>query len=139
MTSAPVALAADPRQGRAELARLLLLMTSGLTLLAMLGEIVLMVSPWYAAVPVIKAVVLMVLARKIAALRPWAMIATIVMAGLSLAGFTISTMIGLLPQLDHTVTLTGLLTEVALPVTLIVLAVQLLLATPRPARRRAAK
>jgi hypothetical protein len=116
---------------RAELARLLLLMSAGMTLLAMFGEIVLMGSLIYAAVPVVKATVLMLLARRIVALRRWAMITTIVLSGLTLGGFTISTVIGLLPQLDHTVTLTGLITEVALPLTLIVLSAQLLAATPR--------
>jgi hypothetical protein len=137
MTTAPAAWAADPRQGRAELARILLLMTAGFTLLAMLGEIVLMASPVYAAVPVVKGILLMVLARKVAALRRWAMITTIVVAAMSLAGFTISTVIGLLPQLDHTVTLTGLITEVALPITLIVISALLLATTPRRARRAA--
>jgi len=115
----------------AELARLLLLMTAGLTLLAMLGEIVLMGSLIYAAVPVIKAILLMVLARKVSLLRRWAMVTTIVLASMSLAGFTISSLIGLLPQLDHTVTLTGLITEIALPTTLIVLSARLLAANPR--------
>lgn len=110
---------------------MLLLMTAGLTLLAMFGEVVLMASLAYAVVPIGKAVLLMVLARKVAALRRWAMITTIVLAGLSLAGFTISSLLGLLPQVDHTVTLTGLITEVALPITLIVLSGQLLAATPR--------
>jgi hypothetical protein len=116
---------------RAELTRLLLLMTAGLTLLAMVGEIVLMGSLLYAAVPILKAGLLMVLARKVAAHRRWAMITTIVVAAMSLAGFTLSTLIGLLPQLDHTVTLTGLITEIGLPLTLIVLCAQLLAATPR--------
>jgi len=124
---------------RAELARLLLLMTAGLTLLAMFGEIVLMGSLIYAAIPVIKATLLMVLARKVAALRRWAMITTIVLASVSLAGFTISNLIGLLPQLDHTVTLTGLVTEAALPLTLIVLCGQLLAATPRRLKVRVAQ
>src|SRR5262245_32502040 len=116
---------------RAELARLLLLMTAGLTLLAMLGEIVLMGSLWYAAVPVTKAILLMVLARKIVRSRRWARTTTMVLASISLTGFTISSLIGLLPQLDHTVTLTGLITEVALPVMLIVVSGQLLAETPR--------
>jgi len=116
---------------RAELARLLLLMTAGLTLLAMFGEIVLMASALYAVVPIIKATLLMVLARKVSLSRRWAMITTMVVAGMSLAGFTIGSLVGLLPQLDHTVTLTGLITEVALPIVLIVLSAQLLAATPR--------
>jgi hypothetical protein len=118
----------------AELARLLLLMTAGLTLLAMIGEIVLMGSAVYAVVPVVKAIVLMVLARKVAARRRWAMITTVVLAGVSLAGFTISSLAGLLPQLDHTVTLTGVVTEVALPIVLIVLSARLLASTPAKVR-----
>ncbi len=114
---------------RAELTRLLLLLTAGLTLLAMLGEIVLMASPWYAAVPVGKAILLLLLARKIVAMRRWAMITTIVLSGMALGGFALSSLIGLIPQVDHTVTLTGLFTEVALPITLIVLCAQLLMGT----------
>jgi hypothetical protein len=130
MTIAPLA-TADPRQGRAELVRLLLLMTAGFTLLAMFGDIVLMASPWYAVVPVGKAVLLMVLARKVAALRRWALITTVVVAALGLTGFVGSTLIGLLPTLDHTLTLTGLITQIALPITLIVLCAQLLTATAK--------
>jgi hypothetical protein len=121
----------SPAHSRAELARLLLLMAAGMTLLAMFGEIILMGSLIYAAVPVIKAALLMLLARKVAALRRWAMVATIVLSGMTLGGFTISTLIGLLPQLDHTVTMTGLVTEVALPLVLIVLSAQLLATNPR--------
>ena len=124
---------------RAELARLLLLMTAGMTLLAMFGEIILMGSLIYAVVPVIKATLLMVLAWKIAALRRWAMITTIALSGMTLGGFTISTLAGLFPQLDHTVTMTGLITGVALPITLIVLSAQLLAATPRRLKVRVAQ
>jgi len=124
---------------RAELARLLLLLTAGMTLLAMFGEIILMGSLIYAAVPVIKATLLMVLARKVAALRRWAMMTTVVLSGMTLGGFTISTLIGLVPQLDHTVTLTGLITGVALPLMLIVLSAQLLAATPRQLKVQVAR
>jgi len=124
---------------RAELARLLLLMAAGMTLLAMFGEIILMGSLIYAAVPVIKATLLMVLARKVAALRRWAMMTTVVLSGMTLGGSTISTLIGLVPQLDHTVTLTGLITGVALPLMLIVLSAQLLAATPRQLKVQVAR
>jgi hypothetical protein len=130
MTNASVtnaSVATDDRSlGRAELARLLLLMTAGFTLLAMFGEIVLMASPWYAAVPVAKAIVLLVLARKVAAQRRWALICTIIVAALGLTGFMGSSLVGLLPQLDHTLTLTGLITQIALPITLIALCTLLL-------------
>jgi len=118
---------------------LLLLLTAGMTLLAMFGEIILMGSLIYAAVPVIKATLLMVLARKVAALRRWAMMTTVVLSGMTLGGFTISTLIGLVPQLDHTVTLTGLITGVALPLMLIVLSAQLLAATPRQLKVQVAR
>src|SRR5689334_10885750 len=102
----PLVATDDRRQGRAELTRLLLLMMAGFTLLAMFGEIVLMASPWYAVVPIGKAALLLVLARKVAALRRWAMITTVVVAALGLTGFMLSALVGLLPQLDHTLTLT---------------------------------
>jgi hypothetical protein len=56
---------------------------------------------------------------------------------MSLAGFSIGTLLGLLPQLDHTVTLTGLITEVAMPITLIVISALLLATTPRRGLGRA--
>jgi hypothetical protein len=118
-------------QGRAELNRMLLLISAGFTLLAMFGEIVLMASLWYAALPIGKSILLLVLARKVAALRRWAFIATIVVAALGLTGFVFSSLVGLIPQLDHTITLTGLITQIALPITLIVLSAQLLIATPQ--------
>ncbi len=130
MTYASVA-TADRRQGRAELARLLLLMMAGFTLLAMFGEIVLMASPWYAVMPVGKAILLLVLARKVAAQRRWALLATIAVAALGLTGFVGSTLVGLLPQLDHTLTLTGVITQIALPIALIVLSAQLLTTKPQ--------
>ncbi|GIH02520.1 hypothetical protein Rhe02_05870 [Rhizocola hellebori] len=125
MTNAPLA-TADRRVGRAELIRLLLLMTAGFTLLAMFGEIVLMASPWYAVLPIGKAILLLVLARKVAAQRRWALMATIVVSALGLTGFVASSLVGLIPQLDHTLTLTGLITQIALPITLILLCAQLL-------------
>jgi hypothetical protein len=106
-------------------------MSAGMTLLAMFGEIILMGSPLYAAVPVLKATLLMVLARKVVALRRWAMVTTIVLSGITLGGFTLSAMVGVFPQVDHSVTMTGLVTGVALPIALIVLSAQLLASTPR--------
>ncbi|MBB5873956.1 membrane-associated HD superfamily phosphohydrolase [Allocatelliglobosispora scoriae] len=126
----------DARGGPADLARLLLLLQAGFVLVAMLGEIALMASPIYAVLPIAKAALLLVLARTVAACRRWAMITTMAVQVLGLIGFWIGVLLGLLPQLDRTITLTGLITEVALPVALIVVCARLLSATPR--RRKAA-
>lgn len=116
------------------MARLLLVVQAGLLLVAMLGEIAMMGSPVYAIAPVVNAIALMVLARKVAAARRWAMITTIVLQAVTITGFWLAMLVGLLAPIDHTTTVAGLITDLCLPVTLIVLCGRLLAATPRAGR-----
>lgn len=131
----PLPTVVDSRGGPAEVARVLLLLQAGFALVAMIGEIALMASPLYAIAPIAKAAFLLVLARKVAT-RRWAMVTTIIVQLVSALGFWLSTLIGLLPQLDRTFTLVGLLTEIGIPVALIVLCAQLLSATPRRIKKQ---
>jgi hypothetical protein len=60
------------------------------------------------------------------------MIALLTFEGMSVLGVAVSVVVGLLPGLDRTLTLTGLLTEVGLPVIVIVYCAQLLAARRVP-------
>jgi hypothetical protein len=121
------------RGGCADVVYLLLLLQAGFGLLAMLGELLFMGNPLYLLVPVAKAALLFVVAAKVVSGRRWAWVTAIVVEGIGLIGFWLSLMVGLLPMLSRTVTIVGLLTEVVLPVTVMVLCARLLV-QPRPPR-----
>lgn len=107
------------RGGPADVVYVLLLLQAGFGLVAMLGGLLLMGNPVYLLAPAAKAVTLFVLAAKVASGRRWAWVAVLVLEGLGLIGFWLSLLGGLLPMLTRTVTLTGLLTEVAIPVVVV--------------------
>ncbi|HET8659287.1 MAG TPA: hypothetical protein VFM55_09850 [Micromonosporaceae bacterium] len=115
----PAVPAAAARGGPADVVYLLLLLQAGFGLVAMLGGLLLMGNPVYLLAPVAKAVTLFVLATKVVSGRRWAWITVLVLEGLGLVGFWLSLLGGLLPMLTRTVTLTGLLTEVGIPVVVI--------------------
>lgn len=89
-----------------------------------------MASPWYAVIPLADAILLLVLARGVARGHRRAMITTIVVQAVGLAGVALGMLAGLLPQVDHTVTLAGLVTDIAMPVLAIILCSRLLGSTP---------
>ncbi len=121
--------------GREDVVSVLVLIQAGAGLLAMFGELLFMGNPLYLVVPVAKAAVLFVLAAKVVGRRRWALIALLTFEGLSVLGVSASTLVGLLPGLDRTMTLTGLLTEVGIPLVVIVYCAQLLAAwSSAPAR-----
>lgn len=107
-----------------DVAYVLVLLQSGAVLLGATGEALFMGSALYVIVPLIKAVVAVLFAAKGVAGRRWALIALIALEGLSLLGAALSTVLGLVPGLTRTVTLAGLLTEVALPFAVIMLCAQ---------------
>jgi len=72
-----------------------------------------------------------VLAVKVVGHRRWASIALLTFEGLSLVGVGVSLAVGLLPWVDRTVTLTGLLTEMGLPLIVIVYCAQSLVDRPQ--------
>ena len=117
-------------KGYAQLAYALVLLQAGLSTLAMLGEVVVMGgNPLYLPVPLVHTVALIV--AGVAIRRRWAAITLVVLESLSLLGFWLSFTIGLLPWVEYPLNLTGLLTDVVLPATVLFLAFWSL-ASPRP-------
>jgi hypothetical protein len=89
-------------------------------------------TPWYAALPVIRAVVLFLLAGRVARGRRRAVLTVLVLQWLGLLGVWLGLLLGLVPGLAPSMTLAGLLTEVGLPVAVIVLCAGLLARWPVP-------
>jgi hypothetical protein len=115
------------RGGPADVVYVLLLVQAGAGLLAMLGELIFMGgSPLYVIAPITRTVASLVFAALVARGRRGALIAVLTLQVLTLLGFCVSALLGLLPALSFTPTLTGLLTGVALPVALIMLCGRLL-------------
>ncbi len=124
----------NARGGRADVVYVLLLVQAAAGLLAMLGELVFMGgSPLYALAPVTKTLVLLVFAALVVRGRRGALVGVVALQLLALTGFALGAVAGLLPQLDFTPTLTGLLTGVVLPVAVTVLCVRLLIVPEPPA------
>src|SRR4051794_25709737 len=109
---------------RADVAYVLCLMQGAFLLLAGLGELLLMGgNPAYLLLPVAKVVLLCWLATKVVTGRRWAAAALIAVQVVTLLGYQVQVIGGmLLPGLDFTVNLVGLLTNVAMPVAVIWLA-----------------
>jgi hypothetical protein len=108
-------------KGYAQLGYVLVLFQAALTILAMLGQVVVMGgNPLYLPVPLIHTVLLLVAGSNIR--RRWAAGTLIVLESLSLLGFWLSFGLGLLPWVVYPVNLTGLLTDVALPAVVFFLA-----------------
>lgn len=135
----PTATQAGPAsQGdRADVVYVLLLVQVGAGLLSMLGEVLFMGGNLlYVLAPLTRAIATLVFAALVVRGRKGALIGVIVLQSLTLIGFTLSALVGLLPMLDFTPTLTGLLTGVALPIAVIIMCSRLLArpaATAEPA------
>jgi hypothetical protein len=71
-------------------------------------------------------VLLFVLAAKVVSGRRWALITLIVLQVVTLTGFWLQLVAGILPWIDFTVNLVGLITNVALPVGVVWLCVTVL-------------
>ncbi len=98
------------------------LMQAAFLLLGAVGEVVIMGgNPLYLALPVIKAALLIVVATSALRRRRWALRALVVLAWVTLAGVVLQVVVGLFPAVDYTLNLVGLMTNVALPVAVIVL------------------
>ena len=118
----------------------LVLLEGAFGLLAGLGMVVLMGGkPVYLLMPAAKLTALLILATNAIGGRRWAMIALIVAQAVSLLGFVLDVLVGLLPQVHFTINLVGLLTGVAMPVAVIRLCAKLLAASPRKPRGRPAR
>ena len=104
---------ARERVARLDVVYVLCLMQVAFLLLAGLGELLLMGgNPAYLVLPVAKMVLLLVFATKVVKGRRWALVALIVLQVITLVGFGLQLVAGLLPMLDFTVNLVGLLTNV---------------------------
>jgi hypothetical protein len=99
----------------------LLLVQAGTILLAMLGELLFMGGlPFYAIVPVARVILTLVFAGLVLKDHPGGPIGVIALQGISLIGFALGAVVGVLPQVDFTPTLTGVFTGVLLPIGVIV-------------------
>jgi hypothetical protein len=120
--------------GRADVVYVLLLLQAGLGILAMFGTLLLMGgNPAYLVVPLLHAVLLSWLATRVARRRRWAYKLVVALQMLSLIGYQVNLLVGLIPQVEVTINLVGLLTTVALPVAVLWQCVRLL-GQPAPAK-----
>ena len=102
--------------GAMDVVYVLCLLQAAFLLLGGLGEQLLMGgNPLYLVLPVAKTVLLLILATKAVKGRRWALIWLIVVQAITLGGFAIQLLAGLLPMVDFTVNLVGLLTNLAMP------------------------
>jgi hypothetical protein len=121
------------RDGAAEIVYVLCLLQAAFLLLGGVGEVLMMGgNPAYLVLPLAKMVLLFVFAAKALAGRRWALIAVIVLQGITLTGFWLQVGAGILPWVDFTVNLVGLITNLAMPAGIVYLCATLL---PRRVRR----
>ncbi len=103
----------------------LLTVQAGFAMVGTLGLVVVMgFNPWYAVLPGLQIGFLVILGEFVGRARVWALTATIIAEGFALAGWVMQVLIGLLPTVDFTVNLVGLLTTLGLPVAVTVLCVR---------------
>jgi hypothetical protein len=106
--------------GALDVVYVLSLMQVAFLLLAAVGEQLLMGgNPAYLVVPVFKIVLLLVFATKALRGRRWALRGLVVLQWITLVGFGLQLIGGLLPMVDFTVNLVVLLTNLMLPVAVI--------------------
>jgi hypothetical protein len=121
---------AGTERGRGDVGFVLLVLQASAGVLGAVGLGVVMGSPLHVVPALIGPVLQVVLAVQVARGRRWAWAVVIAMETVFVYALAANGVIGLVPQLQVTVTLTGLLMRLALPVALIVLGV-LEFATPR--------
>jgi hypothetical protein len=111
-----------PEGGNADVVYVLCLMQATFVGLAGVGEVLLMGgNGLYLLVPLIKIALLVYLGARVVSGARKATIALMVVQGITLVGFFLQQVAGLLPFVDFTINLVGLLTNLALPVVVIVL------------------
>jgi hypothetical protein len=116
--------------GRGDVGFVLLVLQASAGVLGALGLAVLMGSPLHAVPALIGPVAQVVLAAHVARGKRWAWAVVIAMETVFVYAVAAGGLLGLIPQLQVTPTLTGLLMRLALPVALILLGV-LEFAAPR--------
>ncbi len=109
------------RGNAADVAYVLLLLQAALGALATLGLLVLMGgNPVYLIAGLGGPLLLAVLAGGVARRRRWALATVIAYELVSVGAYQLNLMVGVLPQVDVTVNLVGLLSQVGLPVAVVV-------------------
>ena len=109
------------RGGAADVAYVLLLVQAALGALATLGLLFLMgANPVYLMVGLGGPLLLTILAGGVARRSRWALVTTTVLELVSLGAYQLNLLAGVLPQVDVTVNLVALLSQVALPVAVVV-------------------
>ncbi len=122
------------RGSAADVVYVLCLLQAAFLLLAAVGEQLLMGgNPLYLVLPVAKIALLILFATKVVSGRRWAMIGLIAVQGVTLVGFWLQFAAGFLPWVDFTVNLVVLITNVAMPATVVYLCASTLARRPRPA------
>jgi hypothetical protein len=111
-------------------ASVLLVLQAAAGVLGALGVLALMRNPLYLVVPLGGAVGQLVLARFVGRGSRWGWAVLIAVEGWQLLALALNEAVGLLPQVDLTLTLTGLLTRVGLPVALVCLGVLSIMRLP---------
>jgi hypothetical protein len=111
-------------RGRGEVVFVLLLLQGTAGLLGALGVLAFMGNPVFLVVPLIGPLVQFVLAGFALRGRRWAYRAVLVMEALFLLAFMVNGLFGMAAEVDMTITLTGLLTRLALPYVLIYLSIR---------------
>jgi hypothetical protein len=111
----------ETRGASTDVVYVLCLMQGAFLLLAGLGEVLLMGgNPLYLILPVGKLVLLCVFASHLA--KRWGLVGILVLQAITLAGYWIQLLVGLLvPALDFTMNLVGLMTNLAMPVAIILI------------------
>jgi hypothetical protein len=123
-----------PAGGSADIVYVLCVLQAAFVLLAAVGEMILMgANGAFLVFPVAKMWLLFWLGAKIVSGRRWAMITLIVVQSVTLAGFGAQLLAALVPSIGLTVNLAGLVTNLVMPIGVIVLCVRSMPPKPRPA------
>jgi len=117
-------------RGRRDVIAVLVLIEVAAGLLAALGQALLMASPLFLVVPVLKTVFLLVVSARLVRGRRWAMVTMLVVHTLAIVGFGFGLVLGATPWFTASVTLTGLLTGLGVPLAVLWLCVGLLRSGP---------
>jgi hypothetical protein len=119
---APATVVAAPatRGSGLDIVYVLTLIEVASVLLAAVGEVLLMGgNPAYLLIPVVKSVLLLVFATGAVRRRRWALRALVVLSWLTLAGFVLPLLVGLVAPVEFTVNIVDLMTTVGIPVAVI--------------------
>jgi hypothetical protein len=119
--------------GHRHLLFVLALLQAAAGVLAALGQLLFTgANPAYLVAPLGRGALLVTAAAAATAGRRWGPVAVIVLEGLSIVGFWVSAAVGLLPWVDNTVNVVGLLANLLLPAAMIYLAVRVLVGSAPP-------